>query len=97
MKNKVHKELKSVTKKKKKEPSKIGIYAQLILTVAIVILLISYLVNKKFLIYLQLAVGLEMFAMAYNNYTIYKRRGFTICYTAVGIVLLGIILFNLFW
>lgn len=87
---KVHKELKKVIKEK--EPSKVGMYVQIIFTLITIALVISFLFRNDLLIYLQSVLALDMFIMAYNNQTIYKRTNFTIFYVAVGLVIVGIIL-----
>lgn len=90
---KVHKELKKITKEKKQ--SKVGIYTQLILTLATVILAICYFMNRGLLPYLQLSLALTMLIMGYNNQKVYKRTGFTYFYVIIGIILLFIAVMGL--
>ena len=90
---KVHKELKKLTPEKKE--SKIGLYAQLLLTLATIVLALLYLIYKDLLIYLQLMLALDMFVIAYNNQKKYKRTFFTLLYIGTGVVILGIVVLNL--
>ena len=89
---KVHKELKKLTPEK--EESKVGLYLQGASTLLTIIFALSYFVNKQFLTYLQGSFVLTMFTMAYNNYKVYKRKFVTIFYISVGLVVLGILVFN---
>lgn len=93
MAKKVHKEIKKLTPPKKE--GKVGLYLQLILTALTIISGISYLINNKFLSYLQLFFALDMFIMSYNNHSIYKRKTFTILYAGIGAVVLGIMIVGL--
>ena len=90
---KVHKELKKLTPEKRE--SKIGLYAQLLLTIATIVLALLYLVYNNLLIYLQLILALDMFVIAYNNQQKYKRTFFTFLYVGTGIVILGIVVASL--
>ena len=67
----------------------IGIWIQAILTTLIVIFLI---INffAPVLVILEILFILTLLVMSYNNYKIYKRKGFTILYIVAAIlVLLG--------
>lgn len=63
------------------------VYLQLILTLLTMILLIVSLFHAPMWLYLQLSLGFSFIVMAYNNQVIYKRKGFTILYLVLGVVL----------
>lgn len=67
----------------------IGVWIQAILTALIVIfLIINFFTPVLFL--LEILFILTLLVMSYNNYKIYKRKGFTILYIVAAIlVLLG--------
>ena len=69
----------------------IGVWIQAILTALIVIFLIINFFVPVLLI-LEIIFILTLLVMSYNNYKIYKRKGFTILYIVAAIlVLLGML------
>ncbi|MCI5552311.1 MAG: hypothetical protein MR388_00540 [Tenericutes bacterium] len=69
----------------------IGVWIQAILTALIVIFLIINFFVPVLLI-LEILFILTLLVMSYNNYKIYKRKGFTILYIVAAIlVLLGML------
>lgn len=69
----------------------IGVWIQAILTALIVIFLIINFFVPVLLI-LEILFILTLLVMSYNNYKIYKRKGFTILYIIAAIlVLLGML------
>ncbi len=68
----------------------IGLFIQAILTTCVVIFLaINLFLNIELLI--KIFLILTLLVMSYNNYKIYKRKGFTILYLIASlIVLIGI-------
>lgn len=68
----------------------IGLFIQAILTACVVIFLaINLFLNVELLI--KIFLILTLLVMSYNNYKIYKRKGFTILYLIASlIVLIGI-------
>lgn len=69
----------------------IGVWIQAILTALIVIFLIINFFVPVLLI-LEILFILTLLVMSYNNYQIYKRKGFTILYIVAAIlVLLGML------
>jgi hypothetical protein len=62
---------------------------QVIMTVLVLILLIlAFAINKKYLFPMEICMGLDLLVMAYNNHLIYRRRNTTILYIIVGIAVL---------
>ena len=67
----------------------IGVWIQAILTALIIIFLIINIFTPV-LFLLEILFILTLLVMSYNNYKIYKRKGFTILYIVAAIlVLLG--------
>ena len=68
----------------------IGLFIQAILTTCVVIFLaINLFLNIELLI--KIFLILTLLVMSYNNYKIYKRKGFTVLYLIASlIVLIGI-------
>lgn len=69
----------------------LGIWIQAILVAVIVIfLIINFFIPVQFLI--EILFILTLLMMSYNNYKIYKRKGFTVVYLVAAIlVLIGIL------
>lgn len=64
---------------------KVGLLIQVILVVFILALLFLSVYEQIFLIPLKIALSLEMFVLAYNNYTVYKRKYVLYLYLLAGI------------
>jgi len=64
------------------------IYVQLILTILTIIMLIIFLVKNNGRYLLQLFLGLDLIVMGYNNHLLYKRKGISIVYAIIGVVIL---------
>lgn len=73
---------------KNKKVDKVSLLVQAVLFMGVLYSYILTLFMKEFYILLIIVLGLTMFSMAYNNATIYKKRGMTSCYTIVGILCL---------
>ncbi len=82
-------------KKKIKTIDIVFVYLQILFTILTVILFIVFLFHQEIFKILQLSLGFDLLAMAYNNQRIYRRRAATIIYALIGIVLiiLDILLF----
>ena len=91
---KAYKQLTKINPPKEKKQNQVGIYIQLGLTLASIILLIVYFFKPQFMIYLQITFALDLLMMAYNNKTTYKRRYFSVLYVIMALVILGIILYD---
>ena len=61
---------------------------QIVMTILTAIVFILFLFNSNLKMYLQLSLGVTLLVMAYNNQRIYKRKGATIMYIMVGVILL---------
>lgn len=68
--------------------SNIGIFTQIILIVLLIYFLIIYLFIPQLYIVIEYILSFLLFVMSYNNLKIYKRKGMTITYFIVGIILL---------
>ena len=73
-----------------KKNFKLTIYLQLVLSIIILVLFVMYLINNKYLSFLELALGLNLLVTGYNNEKVYKRRNLTILYIIFGIVMIVI-------
>lgn len=69
---------------------------QIILTIAVIIMFIVYMFNKKYFMWLELVLSLALLVMGYNNQVIYKRKNATILYVFVGTLLLILFILSLF-
>ncbi len=63
---------------------KIGLFVQFVLCICTIIFFIVSLFEKSFFILVEVLIALTLFAMAYNNSKIYKRKYFTIVYIIFG-------------
>lgn len=71
------------------EPIKsVSLFVQFVLLIAMIIVAVCTLFIYEFNFVLQSLVVLLLFTMAYNNYKIFKRKGFTILYVLAGIAFL---------
>lgn len=73
-----------------KKNFKLTIYLQLVLSIITLVLFVMYLINNKYLSFLELALGLNLLVTGYNNEKVYKRRNLTILYIIFGIVMIVI-------
>ena len=73
---------------KNKRIDSVSLFVQIILLAEIIILLFASIMVPFLLIPLQFLIVLLLFAMGYNNYKIFKRKGFTIVYFGFGIAYL---------
>ena len=73
-----------------KKNFKLTIYLQLVLSIIILVLFVMYLINNKYLSFLELALGFNLLVTGYNNEKVYKRRNLTILYIIFGIVMIVI-------
>lgn len=89
---KAYKQLTKINSKKEKPQSMLGIYIQVGLTLAAMILFIVYLFKSEMLVYLQITFAIDLFMMAYNNHTRYKRKFFSILYLLFGLCILGFVI-----
>ncbi len=67
---------------------KIGLYLQGIFTLLAIVFAIVSIFNNDFIIVIQMLLGLDLLAMAYNNQVLYKRRLFTILYVVAALVVI---------
>ena len=79
---------------KNKSINQVGILIQAILLVSLIYMFIMSLFLKEFVFVLTITLGLTLISMAYNNATIYKKKGMTIVYSVVGILSLLSVLFS---
>ena len=63
-----------------------GIFLQFVTLFLLIIFVISSLFIKEFTPIVEFLVGVTLLFMAYNNYNLTKRKGFTILYSLTGIV-----------
>ena len=70
-----------------KKNNDLGFLIQALLCVSAVIFYIISIFEKSFLNASQILFSLALFAIAYNNHKIYKRKYFTILYIAFGLIL----------
>ena len=66
----------------------IGVFIQIVLLIVFVDLLIMSIFLPKIYVVSQFVLSFLLFVMAYNNYNIYKRKGMTIIYIIIGLLLL---------
>ena len=72
----------------------LGVNIQFFLTLLVVVIgIVSIFLGKKYFIVFEFLVGLDLFAMAYNNEKIYKRKNYTILYivSGIGMIVCGIL------
>ncbi len=68
--------------------NKITLALQLILLIIGIVLLITSIFKNFLLPYSEIAIGLTLLVMAYNNDKIFKRKGFTILYIIFGLLVI---------
>lgn len=74
----------------------IGIYAQAILSIFLILTIIVYAISKEQL-FINLTIvymSLLMFVMAYNNHIMFKRKYFSILYIVTGLLIVGSFIFS---
>ena len=69
---------------------KMGLFTQFISFVIFLICFILNIINKLDTAWLFLILVVLLLSMAYNNYSIFKRKYFTVCYLIGAILCLGI-------
>lgn len=79
---------------KNKSINQIGILIQAVLIISLLYMFIMSLFLKEFVLVLTITVGLTLISMAYNNATVYKKKGMTVVYSVVGIISLLSVLFS---
>lgn len=62
-----------------------SVFVQAIVLVLLVIVSISSIFVKEFAVSVKALLAMLLLTMAYNNYFIFKRKGFTVIYSLVGI------------
>lgn len=70
----------------KKKISELTITLQLLITVVIVVFIILYFINHKFINFLELFIGVDFALMSINNFIVYKRKGLTPLYFVFAII-----------
>ena len=76
--------------KKISEENILGVNLQMIMTLVVAVIAILYLLHKCSSFWLELAMGIDLFIMAYNNHTIYHKKNATWYYIGVGVILIVI-------
>lgn len=71
-----------------KKIDELGIFLQVVLAAAVVISFITSLFIGPLLIVTYSLMSLILFALSYNNYTIYKRKYMTIVYFIFGFIVI---------
>ena len=67
----------------------LGVFLQAIVTVVALVLFLLFLIcGKKYLIFLEIFVSIDLLIMAYNNKKIYRRNKMTVAYI-VGSILMA--------
>ncbi len=79
---------------KSKNINQIGILVEAVLLISLLYMFIMSLFLKEFIFVLTIILGLTLISMAYNNATIYKKKGMTIVYSIVGVISLLSALFS---
>lgn len=70
------------------EHNLLGIKLQFLVTVVVAIVGIIVIFKDKFFPYFQLAMGIDLFLLAYNNAKVYQRNKMTLIYVGVGVLLI---------
>ncbi len=79
---------------KNKTISHVGILIQAMLLISLLYMFIMSLFLNEFQVALTITLGLTLICMAYNNATIYKKRGMTVIYAVVGVISLLTVIFG---
>lgn len=75
-------------KTSQKEKSKISLYLQFIFSIAVILSIIFYFINRQNISYLEFFLGITLVIMGYNNKRFYQRKNMTILYLIIGIFLI---------
>ena len=67
-------------KKNKEKKSFITLYLQFIMTIVVIVFSILFFVDRKYLGFLELSLGVILVIMGYNNKFFYKRKNTTLLY-----------------
>ena len=86
----INKKTTKVNVVKRNEWQEIGLLAQLIFSFSVLFFGVVSFFNNNFLIPLEKLLGLTLIVMAYNNYLTYKKKGMTIFYTILGVLIIFI-------
>lgn len=62
-----------------------GVFLQFIILFMLIIFVISSLFISELTCVVEFLVGITLICMAYNNYNLTKRKGFTILYSLTGV------------
>ena len=74
--------------KKINEHNLLGIKLQFLVTVVVAIVGVIAIFKNKFFPYFQLAMGFDLFLLAYNNAKVYQKNKMTLIYVVFGILLI---------
>ena len=66
----------------------LGVNLQVVVTIAVAIFAIIYLLTNKFLFVLEILMAIDLLIMALNNQKIYHKKNITYLYIAFAIILL---------
>lgn len=81
----------------KKGINSLGLFIQFVLLITITILAICTMFIYELSFVVQALVVLLLFVMSFNNYKVFKRKGFTVLYSLTGLALLVSMLFGYFY
>ena len=85
------------TKKKIKKKQYINndaLFVQALLTVLVIITVIVSFFSLFVLLITEFFLALDLLVVAYNNSTSYGRKYMSLIYTVVGLIILGIVIYN---
>lgn len=83
--------------KNKEKIESIGLFVQFVLLIAIIILAICCLFIPVLNVALQALMVCLLLTMSYNNYSIFRRKGFTVLYALAGVAILVVSLVGYFY
>ena len=75
--------------------NKTGMWVQFILVLLMLVFVIMSLFDSNYMKIVTIITGLALLVMAYNNHEIYKRKKFTLIYSAIGVIVLIMGIINL--
>lgn len=75
----------------------LGFFIQSILLILLLIFFVISLIKSEMYVVVKYLLSFILCTMAYNNYSIYRRKYFTSLYLIVGVVLLVSTTFNLIY
>lgn len=70
------------------EVSNIGLFVQIILISTLLILFLMNFFIPEISMTIEIVLALSLFATAYNNHTIFRRKYFTVIYVVAGILVI---------